>query len=83
MYITKPADCMSFYDRIVARRPLTAEDPCDECMSVIAVFVDNITEGQFVQLGLPSTASDGYWPQDRPGNEAADETYCRGDLEES
>jgi len=52
-------------------------------MSVIAIFVNDITEGQFVQLGLSSAASDGHWPQDRPRNEAADETYCRGDLQES
>lgn len=75
---------MSFHDhRGCAQSPLTAEDPCDERMGVIAILVDDVTEGQLVQLGLSTAASDGHWPQDRPSNEAADETYCTGDLEES
>lgn len=59
----------------------TEEDPCNENVCIIAVFVNNIPESQQIELLLTSPSGNVDGEQDRPSDAAADQAGCGSDLE--
>lgn len=60
---------------------LTKEDPGDEDVSIVSVLVDHIAKGQQVELLIATFPCRVHGEKDRPSDEAANETGCRGYLE--
>lgn len=59
----------------------TEEDPGNENVCIVAIFVNHVPESQKVELLLTSPSCDVYGEQDRPSDTAADQAGCGSDLE--
>lgn len=59
----------------------TKKDPCNEDVCVIAILINNVPKGEYIQFDQTTASCDVDWEKDRPGDEAANEASCRGDLQ--
>ena len=59
----------------------TAENPCDEGVSIISVLIDDVAEAEQIQLFVRAAAGNVDWEQNRHCYETAKEADSGRDLQ--